>query len=110
MREKIGRPRRGGTNRNEALAAELLSPVPGSRMARKIQRRQWPIMGGRARAGDRGRPPKVLEERRGRTVRGLGSEYESSLRWKATGRPQWRTRAENRARTKRQRAARKANR
>lgn len=99
MREKIGRPRRGGTNRNEALAAELLSPVPGSRMARKIQRRQWPIMGGRARAGDRGRPPGRARDENGRV-----------LGWKATARPKAAVKSSNRAANRAARASRKAGR
>lgn len=81
-----------------------------NRPGRKMRRSKWEIAGGRDRAEDRGRAPKTLEARDGRTVKGLSSEYVREQKWKATGSPQWVTRAENREKAKRAKKARKKNR
>lgn len=82
-------------------------PVTG----RSLRRRLWPIMGGRSGAVDRGRAPGVPADESKRNRRGpRHAETGENYRWKATGRPPWVKRAENRARSRRSRQARRAGR
>ena len=99
-----------GTNRSQARARELLTPAPGGRASRAIARRRWPALGGRAKAGDRGRAPGVIEVRRGREIVRSGRVEETRVEWSATRPRPWVVRASNRAAGKRARQARKAGR
>lgn len=111
IREPAGLvPSGRGTNPNEELARALLGPVPGGKAGRKIRRRLSPVLGGRNRAGDRGRAPGLVKVREGRWLGSTAVRWDTRVEWRATKARPGSAKARNRARNKRARAARKAGR